>query len=1689
MDITLIEVFLMFTRSAITAFFSKSGLGKSTHISVFFALAVYISPASALTIDDCRLFATGGDISVINTNGMNYCLHRFTGDGSFTALRNLEVEYLVVGGGGGGGPRHGGGGGAGQFIQGSFPELTIGSYPVVIGSGGVERSHGNPSSVFGLTAKGGNPGLGAFPSTLTVDPASGGGGRNSNDGPTPSNSSAGNPGGRGHTGSTWPSWSGGGGGGAQTSGGNASQNAAGDGGSGSSSSITGELLWYAGGGGGGTEALPAGAGGQGGGGNGGRAAPGQNAFVNSGGGGGGGGYLGGSTFNGGNGGSGVVIVRYQPVVPSGDDAVSEIPDTPLVVPGASVSPMVMLTMSRDHTLYYAAYNDASDLTGDGVVNLRYSPEDIDYYGYFDSFMCYRYINNRFEPVSKTPSKKCTSHWSGDFLNYITMSRIDTLRKVLYGGKRSTDTDGLTVLERSYTPQDAHSWGKEYRSIARDGYDIRDYSPLGLPSSGRYHLFANTSLTSDPNNPRMRVLQNTNFRVWEWVARESPVAGDRCGSGASCGSIQNYSVRVVACRDGFLESNCKRYPSGHYKPTGLLQEFGDNDRMLFGLLTGSYLRNMSGGVLRAPLGLSFDTEINPDTGRFSPESKIINTIEQFKIVDFSPWSYRGGWYVSGAMTQGRFPDWGNPLGEMLYETIRYFAGKKAPTPAFIPCTGNCTENVTARLGASLALPVSTWNDPFEDRPYCSAAATILLSDIYPSFDSDSMPGSPFSAFSGDLPSFNMSTLGNDLWQKEYGSAGLRFIGQVGNFFDGVPSVKQVNSLGNIRGLSPAEPTKQGSFSTAVAAKYAFENDIRPDIVENEVNLQTFSVALPSPLPEISIPIGDRLVTLVPFAKSVNNFGISPQPNRYQPTNTIVAFFIEAFANIDPDGLDRDLNVNGGLPFIAFRVNFEDVEQGADHDMDAIARYEIRALANGQLRINMQSEYASGSIEQHMGFVISGTTNDGVYLEIRDCDTANPSALGGCNNGGNNPGVVTRYYLDTPPGFLPNQCARQTCPALPLSSTRTFSLSTTGQTARLLNNPLWYAAKYGSDGNENLSTGEPSPNYFLATNAGLLEEQLREALEKIADISSSGGEIAVTSDKIKPDGSTFAFATKFDSKDWSGDLLAYRITETGVEDNPVWNASSVLPRAAQRKIYMGETSVLGQTPVEFRRANFTPEQLAILDGFKSYLRGNDSEEIKNGGTFRNREHALGAIVNSAPNFSEELSTVFVGSSSGYIHAFDAETGIERFAFLPSAVDLEALRTLADPNYKHRFAVDGQTIVTTKSQTDEKNILVGALGRGGVGLYALDVTNPDQPKYLWEVTADDPNMGKILAEFELVTLTNGTPAIVTGNGYESESGVASIYIFNALTGELIRQLSATGSVWNKNAMSSPTVFIDAENDAIHVYAGDIQGNVWKFDISNAEPSFWSVAYGSSSAPLPLFVARDSAGKRQPITAPVTVAVNQTTQFANTGKRFVWFGTGSYIKQNDPSNKDIQTWYGIIDDGNPVSRNQLNAGGISQTGASEGFQVRSFNRVNNADVENKKGWYIDFDTPNGSGERIVTRSNLYFLAEPVLIASSIIPSDDPCEFGGSGYINLINPFTGGNVTSPIFKVGDNFLAVDEGFGEENPYAGSVQLNVGMPGEAVIVGDQLIASGSSGSGPDFIKVNLGGDPENRRVLWTEMIR
>ena len=973
-----------------------------------------------------------------------------------------------------------------------------------------------------------------------------------------------------------------------------------------------------------------------------------------------------------------VITFLQPALISVAQTVGTYQATPPFLT-TSTPPLVMLTMGRDHKLYYEAYPDTSDLDGNGSLDIRYTPT-IDYYGYFDPYKVYTYSGGQFTPNSVTTDKTdggVSGGWSGNFLNYLTTSRMDALRKVLYGGYRSTDsaTTGASsvVLQRVYIPQDAHSWGKEYTSEAVDGYDIAAYTPLSQPAMNKRHLFASTTL-SDNGTPILRVADNNSYHIWDWVSKERPVcdtsiitidrydtypythsdfdalvaefanAGHLQGSGSptqingsgnpfgdddyyltifagtinvttggtyrfavdgddavevmidgvvrgswygghgacgctdhrgasftlnagphtvefrhqertgddnyylrwrgpdtpggnwqivpadkfsgltqtvynvlrSTGTITDYTVKVVVCDPTVgLEGNCKEYSADGtnktYKPVGLLQKYGEGDKMYFGLITGSYAKNESGGVLRKKMG-SITDEINPDTGQFTSTNGIIQTINKLRTVGFrySDYSYQGtysgidcncGWIADRTINAGECRMWGNPIAEMMYEGLRYFAGKAAPTSVFT-YSGTTDDSY-------LGLPQATWDDPYDSTsgyPECAKPVMLVISDINPSYDTDQLPGTAFGSFSSDLSGLNVADLANTITNNEADTTGSHYIGQSsGTNYNGACTPKDVSSLSATRGLCPEEPTKRGGYYSGSVAYFGKKTDLNTD-VDGDQKMDTFAVALASPLPRIQIPlVSGKVITMVPFAKSVGGYGISPDHGAFQPTNTIVDFYVE------------QLTANYGK----FRINFEDVEQGADHDMDAIVIYEY-TVSGDNVTINLTSEYAAGSIIQHLGYIISGTEGqDGTYLEVRDVDTAEGSDVD--------------YYLDTPPGISPSTTYDPAGPwtdgtDLPLGATRDFTAGTTSP-ATLLTNPLWYAAKWGGfkDYNDNDlpdqqnewdedNDGTPD-TYFYVTNPLRLEEQLEKVFTKIIQRVASATAVSVLSTSEQGEGSLF------------------------------------------------------------------------------------------------------------------------------------------------------------------------------------------------------------------------------------------------------------------------------------------------------------------------------------------------------------------------------------------------------------------------------------------------------------------------------------------------------------------------------------------------------------------------------------------
>jgi len=606
------------------------------------------------------------------------------------------------------------------------------------------------------------------------------------------------------------------------------------------------------------------------------------------------------------------------------------------------------------------------------------------------------------------------------------------------------------------------------------------------------------------------------------------------------------------------------------------------------------------------------------------------------------------------------------------------------------------------------------------------------------------------------------------------------------------------------------------------------------------------------------------------------------------------------------------------------------------------------------------------------------------------------------------------------------------------------------------------------------------FFAAPDPQSLTQGLQSALSAVYDRISSSSNIAVNLSSISSE--TLVFQPRYTPGQWTGELLAYPITPNGL-GNLKWSAS--IPAADSRRIF---TSNNGQG-VEFKwnALNKTQQSALQTEDRVNYLRGNQSKEIKNKGNLRNRPSLLGDIIHSSPVYvdnqqsgNSRAQTVFVGANDGMLHAFDATNGREVFAYVPNAVITPTLATLANPGYVHRYFVDGPINVTGPNLTPGKNILVASLGYGGKALFALDVTNPktfNASNVKWEFS-NDPDLGLVIGEFILAKTNDGKTAVIFGNGYNSTNERAVLFVVDLDTGALIKKID-TG-VGPSNGLSAVRAWDNDGNGTFdYIYGGDLKGNFWKFDLSSKDPNQWDVAFKQGNTNIPLLQAQDKNGKAQPITARASIGANPAD-----GSLWIFFGTGRYLTIDDISDTSTQSWYGIMDDGkNAVTRSQLKQRKIVATGTDPqtGNRVRAFEQATPGDMVDTtgnryRGWYVDLDP----GERIITSSQFY---GSVLVASSIIPSPDPCVPGGTGYVNAIDPFTGAALGTPFFT---DYGTLTVG-GQKIP-VGSVDFGIGMPGQAQIVGDKLVVGGSTGEIASS-GVNLNGNAIPHRINWRELIR
>lgn len=748
-----------------------------------------------------------------------------------------------------------------------------------------------------------------------------------------------------------------------------------------------------------------------------------------------------------------------------------------------------------------------------------------------------------------------------------------------------------------------------------------------------------------------------------------------------------------------------------------------------------------------------------------------------------------------------------------------------------------------------------------------------------------------------------------------------------------------------------------------------------------------------------------------------------------------------------------------------------------------------------------------------------------VELRDPDIDNPSVPGDAN--------IPNWRGDTSP-YLPAELARFAFdidlrsrerhgialdaarqswddPRFIRQRLRTFVLESSNPSAPLMGSPALEGMAFDGGGQ----------HWLIAT-----PEDMRRAIPALlTDIGSgpgSAGRGAVSTHTLTA-GETLHYRIEYDAEDRSGILIAATLERAGQPGTLLWSSDDVFTAGAgglfQTWSHWGggrAVTVTAQAGAAVKALSEAQQRLLGSQALKAGLSGEEPAaallewargEVVTG--LRRRTRLLGDVINSplrhsstdilvagessaayrayrARRESSMTPSLVVGANDGLLHVFDAGTGKRRLSFLPST-ELAKLGRRANPDYgavTYQAGMDGPVVLADAYLgSGWSTIAIAGMGAGGRGLVALELFNENQGDAalgtLWEKSTSDlgwENLGYTYSAMGVARLRDGRSVAILGNGYGSEGGAGSLLVIDAATGGVIRDIGVPSrpNASDANGLSSPLVRRDSTGVVTAVYAGDLHGRVWKFDLSADQPSAWDIAFGGK----PLFTGR----AEQPVAMQPT-AVNHPL-----GGELIVFATGKFHEQHDVADTRTQAIHGVWD--NPSS-----AGGI---GLDE-LQQQSIigqpvvggrrNRVVSqypVDWSSQQGWTLPLTYDgNAPGERAVgavtIRSGRLVFTTGVV---SHPKTGDPCEVSpGDGWLMTIDALTGGMSVTPSLD-NDGNGEVDE---IDSPSAG-VELDVGLPGDMqVIVADDVehyLIQGTKAT--QTLTARAGRSL--RRIMWRQLM-
>lgn len=543
--------------------------------------------------------------------------------------------------------------------------------------------------------------------------------------------------------------------------------------------------------------------------------------------------------------------------------------------------------------------------------------------------------------------------------------------------------------------------------------------------------------------------------------------------------------------------------------------------------------------------------------------------------------------------------------------------------------------------------------------------------------------------------------------------------------------------------------------------------------------------------------------------------------------------------------------------------------------------------------------------------------------------------------------------------------------------------------------------------------------------------------------------------------------------------------------------------------------------------------------AYVRGDRRKELSTAdGVFRVRDSVMGDIANSNPLFvgapgpyaqdagydrfleanKARSPAVYVGANDGMLHAFSAATGSELFAYVPRAV-LPKLGSYSSPEHVHQSYVDGSPTAAEARMGDGswKTVLVSGMGAGATGVFALDVSDPaafSADKALWEFTGrDDKDMGHVLQAPRILKFRLSAPTPAGAAAYAWFAVVPSG--FNSANPErrgalfLLSLDKAAGAAWKRgvnyhkivlpapadkttvNALGTPGDYAAADGSVRWLYAGDTQGNLWKFDFTGRAPWNEDNALGFKGLPLMVATSPGSNAKRQPITVAPEVGAGPN------GGAIVLFGTGKFVSAEDigSASHAVQTLYGVYDSGTAIPAQETRTQLQPRTAAvvtgqplpaivGEPFVYGTGNRS----AVSRRGWYFDLPGSLDSGERQVTRLTL---SDGYLFFNTLIPNGNACSANGGGRSCAVNAMTGlskggtcvpstvGLLSSPLLvALGEGAYGSPDAFGRRSATKNLSVINTGF------------RAGSGGAGISTAQPVEGGQVSQvaGRLSWRQIM-